>query len=86
MVTREVRLTWLAKEWLKQGRAPEEIARLLRRPAPAVEAFLSKADACSIAALRRQLSRCWEVERRLKAGGLPRPELTALLADLCEAG
>jgi len=86
MVTREVRLTWLAKEWLKKGRSAEEIARLLRRPAPAVETFLSRAEACSIAALRRQLSRCWEVERRLKAGGLPRPELTALLAELCEAG
>lgn len=84
MLAREVRLTWLAKEWLRQGKSPEEIARLLRRPAP--DAFLSRAEACSAAALKRQLSRCWEVERRLKAGGLARPELAALLADLCEAG
>jgi len=86
MVAREVRLTWLAKEWLRKGKSAEEIGRLLRRPAPAVEAFLSRAEACSTAALKRQLSRCWAVERRLKAGGLPRPELTALLAELCEAG
>lgn len=86
MLTREVRLTWLTKEWLKNGRSPEEIARLLHRPLPAVEAFLARAESCSGAALSRQLSRCWEVERRLKAGGVARPELTALLADLCGAG
>ena len=27
--------------------------------------------------------RCWEVERRLKSGGAPRPELCLLVADLC---
>ncbi|MBI4560469.1 MAG: hypothetical protein HY724_00365, partial [Candidatus Rokubacteria bacterium] len=86
MLTREVRLTWLAKEWLKNGKSPEEIARLLHRPLPAVEAFLARAESCSGAALSRHLSRCWEVERRLKAGGVARPELTALLADLCVAG
>lgn len=86
MLAREVRLTWLAKEWLKQGKSLEEIARALRRPVPAVEAFLARAESCSEAALRRQLSRCWEVERRLKAGGQPRAELTLLLADLCVAG
>lgn len=86
MLAREVRLTWLTKEWLKQGKSPEEIARLLRRPVPAIEAFLAKAESCSGVILRRQLCRCWEVERRLKAGGLPRAELTRLLADLCVAG
>jgi hypothetical protein len=30
-----------------------------------------------------QLRRCWEVERRLKLGGVPRPELSLLIADLC---
>ncbi len=86
ILTREIRLTWLAKEWLKTGKPAEEIARLLRRPPLAVEAFLARAESCPTAALRRQLSRCWAVERRLKAGGLPRPELTVLLADLCEVG
>ena len=85
MLTREVRLTWLAQEWLKRGNSVEEIARFLHRPPHAVEAFLARAESCSGAALRRQLSRCWEVERRLKTGGLPRSELTALLADLCVA-
>jgi len=86
MLTREVRLTWLAKEWLKKGKSAEEIARLLRRPPQVVDAFLARAEACATTTLQRQLSRCWEVERRLKAGGLPRSELTALLAHLCVAG
>lgn len=86
MLTREVRLTWLAKEWVKQGKSVEEIARLLRRPPLVVEAFLARVESCATAALRHQLSRCWEVERRLKASGLPRAELTMLLADLCEVG
>lgn len=86
MLAREVRLTWLAKEWTKKGKSTEEIARFLRRPFPAVEALLARAESCSEASLRHQLSRCWEVERQLKAGGLPRSELTILLADLCVAG
>ncbi|MFQ5896624.1 MAG: DNA polymerase III subunit delta [Candidatus Methylomirabilia bacterium] len=85
MLTRQVRLTWLAKEWLRAGKSAEEVARLLRRPSQAVEAFLARAESCSPAALARQLSRCWEVERRLKAGGLPRPELAQLVAELCAA-
>jgi len=32
-----------------------------------------------------RLERCWQVERRLKLGGSPRPELAVLVADLCEA-
>jgi DNA polymerase-3 subunit delta len=85
ILAREVRSTWLAKEWVKSGKPPEEIARRLRVPLPVAEALLARAEACSEAALRRQLSRCWEVERQLKAGGLPRPELALLLADLCLA-
>jgi len=30
-----------------------------------------------------RLARCWKVERRLKLGGLARPELCLLVADLC---
>ena len=33
-----------------------------------------------------QLERCWDVERRLKSGGEPRAELTALVAELCAPG
>lgn len=86
MLAREVRLTWLAKAWLRNGKSPDEIAQLLRRPLPTVEALLARAESCAPATLGRQLSRCWEVERRLKASGLPRPELVSLLADLCEVG
>jgi DNA polymerase-3 subunit delta len=86
MLTREVRLTWSAKAWLKNGKSPEEIARLVRLPLSAVETVLARAESCSWASLTRQLSRCWEVERRLKAGGFARSELTLLLADLCRAG
>lgn len=86
MLTREVRLTWLAKAWLRNGKSLDEIAQLLRRPLPAVEVLLARAESCATATLRRQLSRCWEVERRLKASGLPRSELASLLADLCEVG
>jgi DNA polymerase-3 subunit delta len=83
MVAREVRSTWLAKEWLRQGKSAEEIARLLRRPRQSVEPFLARAEALSPPDLSRQLAACWEAERRMKSGGLPKPELTALLARLC---
>ncbi|MFQ5828182.1 MAG: DNA polymerase III subunit delta [Candidatus Methylomirabilia bacterium] len=86
MLTREVRLTWLAKEWVRTGKPVDEMARLLRRPPHAVETFLAHVESFSAPALARQLSRCWEVERRLKTGGLPRPELAALVAELCAAG
>ena len=33
----------------------------------------------------RRLERCWHAECRLKQGGAPRPELTVLVADLCDA-
>ncbi len=32
---------------------------------------------------RARFARCWKVERRLKLGGLARPELCLLVADLC---
>jgi hypothetical protein len=31
----------------------------------------------------RMVVRCWEAERRLKLGGVPRAELSLLVADLC---
>jgi DNA polymerase-3 subunit delta len=86
MVTRELRLTWLTKEWTRQGRSAEQVARLLRRPPHAAQSLLSRANALSSEALSRGLSQCWETERRLKLGGLPRPEIATLLADLCAAG
>ena len=83
MLTRELRLLWQTKEWRRQGKSAEEIARLLRRPARLVESFLGRAEATDIETLRRGLERCWMVEQSLKAGGQPRAEMTLLFVDLC---
>ncbi len=83
MLTREARATWQAADALRAGRAPEEIARSLRRPPAAATALLERARSVSVAGAARQLARCWDVERRLKLGGTPRPELSLLVADLC---
>jgi DNA polymerase-3 subunit delta len=83
MLTREARATWQAADALRAGRAPEEIARRLRRPPAAATALLERARRVPAATAARQLARCWDVERRLKLGGAPRPELSLLVADLC---
>jgi len=83
MLTREARATWQAADALRAGRAPEEIARRLRRPPAAATALLERARSLPAATAARQLGRCWDVERRLKLGGAPRPELSLLVADLC---
>lgn len=86
MLSRHVRMTWQVKEWLRQGKSPEEVGRILRRPAYAVETLAATANSLTPAALARALTRCWEAERRLKSGGRPRSELTVLVADLCGVG
>ena len=83
MLTREARAIWQAAGALRAGRAPEDIARGLRRPPAAAAALLDRARSLSPGAAARQLARCWEVERRLKLGGAARPELSLLVADLC---
>lgn len=85
-LTREARTTWQVKEWLRQGKSTDEIGRLLRRPPFVVEVVAATATSLPTESLSRALSRCWEVERRLKSGGRPRPELAVLVADLCGAG
>lgn len=86
LLARQVRTTWQVAEWRRQGKSAEEIARLLRRPPFAVESLAARAASLSAPWLARALARCWEVERSLKSGGRPRPELTLLVADLCRAG
>lgn len=86
LLARQVRTTWQVAEWRRQGTSAEEIARLLRRPPFAVESLAARAATLSAPWLARALARCWEVERSLKSGGRPRPELTLLVADLCRAG
>lgn len=86
MVTREVRLTWLVKEWLRQGKSVEEISRLLRRPRQFVEPLLARAESLSPRDLSRRLTGCWQAERRIKSGASPKPELATLVIDLCGIG
>lgn len=83
MLAREARAAWQAAEALRRGRAPEDVARALRRPPAAAAALVERAQALAPAAGARLLRRCWEVERRLKLGGVPRSELSLLIADLC---
>lgn len=83
MLGREARAAWQAAEGLRRGRSPEEIARSLRRPAAAAAALVDRARALPAGAPVRQLRRCWEAERRIKLGGVPRSELSLLIADLC---
>lgn len=86
MLARQVRMICQVREWCRQGKSADEIGRLLRRPAFAVESLAARAASLSAPSLWRAFARCWEVEWRLKSGGRPRPELTILVADLCRAG
>jgi hypothetical protein len=47
------------------------------------KALVTRATGAAGARLPHLVERCWEVERRLKSGGEPRAELTALVAELC---
>jgi DNA polymerase-3 subunit delta len=85
MLGREARSVWQAREWLGEGRREDEVARLLRRPPAAAAAVVALARSLSDEAARGRLVRCWDVERRLKLGAAPRPELALLIADLCAA-
>jgi DNA polymerase III delta subunit len=85
-LTRDVRAAWMVREWRTRGQSVDQIARQLRRPPGAVEALVATASAEPPATLARKLARCWEVEQRLKSGGQPRAELTALVAELAGAG
>jgi len=85
MLAREARSVWQAREWLREGRREDEVARLLRRPPAVAAALVTLARALRDGAAARRLVRCWEVERRLKLGGAARPELALLIADLCAA-
>jgi DNA polymerase-3 subunit delta len=80
LLTRDVRVAWTVRVWRDRGQSPEQIARALRLPPASVEA-LGKAGPPE--RLARNLTRCWEVERRVKSSGVPRAELAALVTDLC---
>jgi DNA polymerase-3 subunit delta len=81
LLTREVRMDWTIQEWSRQGQTAEQIARILRRPVPVIQAYIARtregADAMG------RLRACWMAERRLKSGGNPRAEVTTLVVSLC---
>jgi DNA polymerase-3 subunit delta len=81
MLTRDVRTAWTIREWLAQGQSLEQIARVLRRPLSAVQVYAAarRSAAAEVIGLRR----CWVAETRLKSGGEPRGELSALVVALC---
>lgn len=85
-VTREARMAWAAREWHRRGQSVDQIARALRRPAPAVEALLAPITGQPPRVLAARLRRCWEAEWRLKSGGEPRAEMAALVTELARAG
>lgn len=81
MLTREVRMAWTIREWHTRGQSLDQIARTLRRPVAVVQAHASVRQ--SAAAEANGLRRCWVAETRLKSGGEPRAELSALVVALC---
>ena len=86
LLARELRRAWTVREWVQRGLPPDQIARNLRVPFRVAEALVARTCGAAGARVPRLLERCWEVERRLKSGGAPRAELTALVAELCSAG
>jgi DNA polymerase III subunit delta len=83
LLATEVRLWWSIQELGRRGQSVTEIARTLRRPPGVVAPRLARVGDTTAATLAAKLSRCWAVELRLKSGGEPRAELTALVAELC---
>jgi len=83
LLTADVRATLTVADLAARGQSAEHIARVVRKPAPVVDAIARGAAAAPAAVLARRLERCWETERRLKSSGEPHAELTALVLDLC---
>jgi DNA polymerase III subunit delta len=83
LLTADVRATMTVADLAARGQGPEQIARVVRKPAPVVDAIARGPAAAPAGVLARRLERCWEAERRLKSSGEPHAELTALVADLC---
>src|SRR5206468_2331731 len=83
LLTADVRATLTVADLTARGQRAEEIARVVRKPAPVVDAIARGPAAAPAPILARRLERCWEAERRLKSSGEPHAELTALVLDLC---
>jgi DNA polymerase-3 subunit delta len=83
LLTADVRATITVADLAARGQRAEQIARVVRKPAPVVDAIARGAAAAPAPVLARRLERCWEAERRVKSSGEPHAELTALVLDLC---
>ena len=83
LLTADVRATITVADLAARGQGAEQIARVVRKPAPVVDAIARGPAAAPAPTLARRLQRCWEAERRLKSSGEPQAELTALVVDLC---
>ena len=80
LLARDLRVAWTVRALVERGQSTAEIARALRLP-PAVVDTCSRGDPAAL--LAEKLTRCWDVEQRVKSSGAPRAELTLLVADLC---
>ena len=83
LLTADVRATMTVADLSARGQSTEQIARVVRKPPPVVDAIVRGAAAAPSPVLARRLERCWQVERRLKSSGEAKAELTALVLDLC---
>lgn len=83
LLTADVRATITVADLAARGQGAEQIARVVRKPAPVVDAIARGPAAAPPPVLVRRLERCWQAERRLKSSGEPHAELTALVVDLC---
>jgi DNA polymerase-3 subunit delta len=83
LLVADVRATMTVADLAARGQPVEQIARVVRKPAPVVDAIARGPGAAPRATLERRLARCWEVERRLKSSADARAELAALVVDLC---
>lgn len=83
MLAREVRTAWTALECHRRGQSVDQIARIIRRPPGVIAPLLAAATRSPADSFPRQLARCWQVEQRLKSGGIAQAEMATLVADLC---
>jgi DNA polymerase-3 subunit delta len=83
LLVNDVRTAWSVADLTARGQSVEQIARVVRKPAPVVDAIARGPGAAPAPVLARRLERCWEAERRLKSSGDAHAELTALVLDLC---
>jgi DNA polymerase-3 subunit delta len=82
VMTRHLRNLAAAAEEARQGRPVPALARRLRVPPAVAERLMARAQQLTVRDLAYRLERCWQVEHRVKSGGQPVAELTALIAEL----